>query len=138
MIETRNLTREEFEKLIKESEPSETAFIAESGYDPFELFSRYEEINGLIVDGNPLYIAMIKKSQYSDKLIFWTIVNSNIKNKITLCKYCKRELKKWNLKFKEIYATIGKSNTENIKWVEWLGFKVVSNDADTITYKLGE
>lgn len=136
MIDIRNLNKEEFEQLMNEAPDTETKFIKEQK-NPYEFFNSGEITEALIIDGRPIYIAMVKKGQFN-RYIFWTIVNSNVKDKITLCKHVKRELKIWISKFKEISATMHKDNKENMKWVEWLGFVKVSEDLNTITYKLGE
>lgn len=137
MKEIRPLMREELYRLLKEAPDSETKFIRESGEDIFDFFEdKSIVIQGLIVDGRPLYIAAIMQGQ-NDRYVFWTIVNSNVEDKLSLCKHSKRQLKEWLSKFGCIYATMPKGNEINQKWTEWLGFKRIEEDEDTITYKLG-
>lgn len=138
MKELRPLTREEMMRLLKEAPEHETKFIRESGLNAYEFFNNNSiVIQGLIIDGRPIYIAAVIKNK-EDKYVFWTVVNSNVKDKFSLCKYSKRELKKWLNKFGCIYATMPKGNILNQKWTEWLGFNKLEEDNDTITYRLGE
>lgn len=141
MIETRKLMRNELDRLLNEAPLSETKFLREltinTGISPYDFFeSKSIECKALLINGRPLYIAVIVKDK-DDKYIFWTVVNSDIDNKITLCKYAKRQLRLWLNKFKVIYATMEKVNPENMKWVEWLGFEVIKEDNNYITYKIG-
>lgn len=135
-IEIRKLLPSELYQLISEAPQSETKFIRSLSKDPYEFFEGCLAINGLIIDGRPIYIAAIMQGK-NDRYVFWTVVNSNVKDTITLSKYSKRELNKWVARFRTIYATMGMDNPVNMKWVEWLGFVAVEQDEDTITYKLG-
>lgn len=135
--EIRPLLRDELERLIKEAPIEETKFLKESGRDPYEFFNNQSEIvNGLIIDGRPIYIAavMLNKDQ---KHVFWTVVNSDVQEVITLSISVRKQLKIWLEQFGTIYATMGKTNKDNMKWVEWLGFKKIEEDIDTVTYKIG-
>ena len=135
-IDIRNLTKEEFEQLMNEAPETETRFIRQQD-NPYEFFNSGQAVQALIIDGRPIYIAMIREGRFG-RFIFWTIVNSDVKEKITLCKSARRELNKWVIEFKTIYATMEKVSKENMKWVEWLGFRVISEDNQYVTYKLGE
>lgn len=135
-IEIRNLTKEEFNILMEEAPSSETMFIRQRT-NPYEFFNSGEITEGLIINKRPIYIAMVRRGNL-DRWIFWTIVNSNLKDKITLCKSARRELKKWIERFKSIYATMEKNNIENMKFVKWLGFNIIEENERYITYKLGE
>ncbi len=137
MKELRPLNREEMLRLLQEAPDHETKFIRNSGLDAYEFFNnRSIAMQGLIVDGRPIYIAAIMQNK-EEKYIFWTIVNSNVEDKLSLCKYSKRQLKEWLNRFGLIYATMPKGNEVNQKWTEWLGFTKIDEDNDTITYKLG-
>lgn len=135
-IDIRNLNKEEFEQIMNEAPESETKFIKEQT-NPYDFFNSGEIVNALIIDGRPIYIAMVRKGRF-DRYIFWTIVTSNVVHKKTLCSCVKKELKVWINKFKTLYATMEKVNLYNMKWVKWLGFRVVAEDTNYITYKLGE
>ncbi len=138
MKELRRLTREELLILLREAPEHETKFITNSGLNVYEFFNNNSLVmQGLIIDGRPIYIAAIMKNK-EDKHIFWTIVNSNIKDTFSLCKHSKHQLREWLKKFGEIYATMPKGNITNQKWTEWLGFNKLSEDEDTITYRLGD
>lgn len=129
--------REELNRLLNESPESETRFIRNLGIDAYDFLNEKSlAIQGLIIDGRPIYIAAILQGK-EDRYIFWTIVNSNINNKIDLCRESKKQLKEWLERFVIIYATMYKGNIVNQKWTEWLGFIKLSEDEDTITYKLG-
>lgn len=137
MKEIRPLMREELLRLLKEAPDSETKFLRESGRDSYEFFQDNSiVIQGLIIDGRPIYIAAIMQGK-EDRYVFWTIVNRDVPHKIDLCKYSKRQLKEWLNQFGCIFATMPKGNTTNQKWTEWLGFIKFEEDEDTITYKLG-
>ena len=137
MIDIRNLTKEEFEQLMEEAPEVETRFLKQNPCHPYLFFKQGIVSNGLIIDGRPIYTAMVKHNE-NGEYVLWTIVNSNVKNKIALCKYVKRELKNWVSLLKNIKATMHKGCPENMKWVEWLGFKKIEEDEEYITYKLGE
>lgn len=138
MKEIRPLLREELLRLLNEAPDHETKFIKESGMDAYKFFKEEALVtNGLIIDGRPLYIAAIMQNK-EGKYIFWTIANSNIKDTFSLCKHAKSGLKEWLERFGIIYATMPKGNIKNQEWTEWLGFKKIDEDLDTITYRLGE
>lgn len=141
MIEIRNLMREELLRLLKEAPEHETKFLREmeekTGEKCYDFFKRKSIVmQGLIIDGRPIYIAAIMQGN-GEKYVFWTIVTSDVKDPVALCKYSKRELNKWLRQFGTIYATMPKGNVINQKWTEWLGFSKIEEDLDTITYKLG-
>lgn len=142
MIEQRKLTRDELTQLILEAPDSEVRnmlkILGQIDMEPYDFFDEFAvDYFGLISDGRPIYVAVITKND-DDEMEFWTIVNSNISNKFSLCKYSKRELKLWRQKYKKIYATMEKgASEENKKWTEWLGFQKFSEDKDTITYAIG-
>lgn len=135
MIEIRNLNKYEFETLMSQAPESETHFIIQKD-KPFEFFNSGGDTYGLIIDSRPIYIVMIRKG-ILDRWVFWTVVNSNVKDIITLSKYSKRMLRDILKKYKCIYATIEKVNKKNIQWVKWLGFEVCEEDNQYITFKLG-
>lgn len=138
--EIRNLTKEELYRLIETAPETETAFIRELNLEPYKFFNDGLAVEGLVINGRPIYIAMIRKSLDGKRNIFWTIVNSDVEreDKITLTVLCKEKLYTWKKEFSPIYATMGKSNPIYMKWVMRLGFSVEHEDNDYITYKLGE
>lgn len=141
-IEIRKLMRHELNRLLKEAPLSETRFLREleieTGIYPYDFFDfKAIENKGLVINDRPIYIACILKDK-QNKYIFWTVVTSNVENKITLCNSVRRELKIWLEKYKIIYATMEKINPINMKWVEWLGFIKISEDNNYITYRIGE
>jgi hypothetical protein len=76
----------------------------ETGEESFDFFERRAiVIQGLIIDGRPLYLAAILQGR-NDRYVFWTVVNSDVEDKFSLCKYSKRQLKKWLEKFGQIYG----------------------------------
>lgn len=135
-IEHRILNREELEILIKEADPSETKFLRDMNTDIYKFF-KYSSLiqDGLVINGRPIYIAAlirgIKRKQ------FWTVVNKDTGCIIQLSRHVKDELKKWIETFGVMYATMEKINQKNMKWVEWLGFKLLEEDDKYITYKIG-
>ena len=141
LTEIRNLTKEELYRLLNEAPDTETRFLRQmqinTGRDIYDFFNRdSEEICGLVIDGRPIYIAAVMLNK-EGRHIFWTVVNSNVKHKITLSNSVRRNLKNWLEKFGTLYATMGKDNKTNMRWVEWLGFNMINEDEDTITYKIG-
>lgn len=139
MKEIRNLTKEELYSLIETAPLTETAFIKESKLEPYGFFNNGLAVEGLIINGRSIYIAMIRRSLDGKRNIFWTIVNSEVskEDKITLTISCKEKLAIWKKEFSPIYATMGKSNPVYMKWVIRLGFIVEYEDNNYITYKLG-
>ena len=131
MIQQRELTKEELEKLLIEAPLSETKFLRDNNIANFEFFKSGVACQGLVINDNPVYIAMIRQG------IFWTVVNKDVKEKITLCKYAKKQLLKWVYIFGKLTATMHKDNKENMKWVEWLGFKKIYEDTNIVTYMIG-
>jgi len=140
MITQRRLTEEEINELIKTAPDSETRnlkkYLDEYGVSAYKFFEGAGKDHfGLVSDDRPIYLAvLIENTDHENE--FWTVVNSNVKEIVSLCKYSKRELRKWTKKYGDIYATMEKGNLENAKWTEWLGFKQVSSDNSTITFKI--
>lgn len=137
-IEHRILREDELDRLIEEAELSETKFLRVLSIDPFIFFRDYSLIqDGLVIEGRPIYIAaLIKNSE--GRIEFWTVVNKDTGCIIQLSRHVRNELKKWVSKFGKLYATMEKVNPKNMKWVEWLGFKSISEDDKYITYMIGE
>lgn len=140
-IEQRRLTREELENLLSTADESEKEFLNYidreyklCAYDFFDKYACYH--NGLIIKGRPIYIVSIIKNKFGE-FEFWTVVNSEINNIFSLCKYSNREIKNIIKFFNPIYATMQKINKKHLSWVEWLGFNKIHEDNLTITYKLG-
>jgi hypothetical protein len=140
-IEIRALSPVELGYLISEAPPSETKFLREFkkeyGLDVADFLKRYALFNsGMVANGRPIYMAAIIKSS-DGRYEFWTVVNKDVKEMISLCKYSKRMLKEILKDFGTIYATMEKVSPKNMKWVEWLGFKKIDENKNIITYKLG-
>jgi len=136
-IEHRKLTKKELDRLIIEAEPSETKFLRDLKLDIYNFFKNSSVIeDGLVIDGRPIYIAALVKND--ERLEFWTVVNKDTGCIIQLSRHVRDELKKWLLTFGTLYATMEKVNPKNMKWVEWLGFKILEQDDKYITYKIGD
>lgn len=138
MIKKRPLTRSEISQLIEEAPIHETEnlkqFLEAYNMDAFDFFHQYGvDCFSLLNEDRPLYLAVLIKGK-SGRLQFWTIVNENIKEMTSLCKMAKRELKEWLGRYKEIYATMDKKLTKNIKWTKWLGFKELEERDNLITF----
>ena len=138
MIEQRRLTKEELNRLIDEAPDTETRnlkrIMNNLGLEPFDFFDKHAlDHFGLISEGRPIYVAVLVNSKGKNE--FWTVVNSKVKDIISLCKFCKREIKIWIDKYKEIYATMEDVTPENQKWTKWLGFKELNREGNLITYK---
>lgn len=135
-IEHRILTEPELRRLIEEAEPTETEFLRKLNTDIYNFF-KYSSIiqDGLVIDGRPIYIAALIKGV--NKIEFWTVVNKDTGCIIQLSKHVREELNKWLVTFGTLYATMEKVNPKNMKWVEWLGFKVFEENDKYITYKIG-
>ena len=136
-IEHRKLTREEVNRLIQESVPSETKFLRDLNKDIYDFFNNHSLIqDGILVADRPIYIAALLK-RYDGRIEFWTVVNKDTGCIIQLSRYVREELKKWVITFGTLYATMEKVNSKNMKWVEWLGFKAIEDNGKYITYKIG-
>ena len=136
-IEHRILTREEVDRLIKESVPSETKFLRDLETDIYDFFYKYSLIqDGILVDGRPIYIAVLIKST-DGNMNFWTVVNRDTNAIISMSRIVRQELRKWVDMYGILYAKMEKVNPKNMKWVEWLGFKRAYEDNQYITYKIG-
>ena len=138
MIVERQLTKEEIDQLIEEAPYRETKHLKIflksnniSAYDFFKICGI--EQFGLLADNRPIYFAILTKNEKKECEL-WTIVNSGVKEIISLCKYSKRRLKEWVAKHKKIYATLEKAWDDNIKFTEWIGFHKIHEDKDTVTY----
>ena len=136
-IEHRILTREEVDRLIKESVPSETKFLRDLETDIYDFFYKYSLIqDGILVDGRPIYIAALIRST-DGNMNFWTVVNRDTNAIISMSRIVRQELRKWVDMYGILYAKMEKVNPKNMKWVEWLGFKRAYEDNQYITYKIG-
>ena len=141
MVEQRKLTEEELDRLILEASESEKHGIVscceQIKMKPIEMFKRCAvEWDGLVTDGRPIYVAGVFSNGKHYEL--WTVVNSNVKEQISLFKCAKRGLKKWCQYIPEIYATMMKSWDKNRVWTERLGLVPCRETEDTITYVLKE
>jgi hypothetical protein len=143
MIEQRKLTDEELNRLILEAPDSETrnllSCMATMEMTPVDFFEQYAlDYFGLVANGRPIYVAILTKNN-NEEFEFWTIVNTEVKEKFSLCKYAKKELALWLKKWSPIYATMERISEQNMKWVRWLGFNVDSEDLEhnLITFKIG-
>ena len=140
MIEHRRLKRNEVNRLIKEAPESETKnlkrYLKGITWDAYDFFDNFGiENDGIVIDGRPIYLAVVTKNSNKEHEL-WTLVNSNVSAQFTLYKISKREVHKWLKKYKAIYATMEKSNPKNLAWTRRLGFKQISEDSDSITFRL--
>jgi len=137
MIETRRLTSEEFKQLITEAPETETVnlrrILGNEAYVFFDIHAL--DHFGLFSDGRPIY--MVALTQMNGHKELWTVVNSDVREQFSLFKHCKRTLKHWLDKYKEIYATMDKMNPKNIAWTKRLGFRVIEETDQTILFKIG-
>ena len=142
MIEQRRLTGYEIDTLLIEAPDSEKRnlikVLKELKMSGYEFFDKYAiDHFGLISNERPIYmVALVKNDEGKNEM--WTVVNSGVKEMVSLCKYCKRGLKGWIEKYKVIYATMEKCSPQNARWTEWLGFKKIAEDEKVISYKIGE
>ena len=140
MIEQRFPTRQELIRLLVEAPLSETKYIREATQcfmiDPYQwLTDRAVDKDGLIIDGRPIYMGVLTEDIFG-KLNVWTVVNSDVKEQFTLYKLTKRLLKTWAEKYGKIYATMEKINPKNMEWTKKLGFKVINETDNEITFLL--
>jgi hypothetical protein len=138
MIELRKLTKEEINQIIIEAESTETKFLLDfcnkEKIHPYDFIDSCSIKNtGLVIDSRPVYFASLIENTLG-QIELWTVVNSNVKEKLTVSKYSKKVLNEWLKEIEEIYATMGKHDETNMKWVEWLNFKKIGEDANYITY----
>ena|SRR3990167_3264691 len=137
MIEQRRMTEEEINRLIKEAPDSEKCNLLEfldGEISPYEYFNKFSiDQSGILSKGRPIYFAALVPNCDGEKE-FFTIANSNIEDLYSLCKISKKTLKNWVEKHGEIYATMEKVSSLNMKWTEWLGFKMNLDSENRITY----
>ena len=139
-IELRIPTREDIDFLIREAQDSETKFLRDfcckNEIEPYDFLNEWSKENiVLCVEDKPIYLAALIENTLG-QIELWTVVVTDVTNLITLCKYSKRVLKDWVKKYKEIYATMLRFDEENRKFVGWLGFEKIGEDANYITYVL--
>ena len=137
MIEQRKLSPEELDLLIAEAPESEKhgfmALCDTMKMTPTEIFKRYSlDWDGVIINGRPSYVAGIFSN--GKRFELWTIVNSNVKEQISLFKCAKKGIKHWLGYVPELYATMMKSWDKNIRWTERLGFRPCGETMETITF----
>ena len=140
MIEQRRLTKEEIEELIIEAPISETInlqqYLLSVEQHPYDFFNNHAiDHFGLLSNGRPIYMAALVPNDDGQQE-FWTVVNTDVKETFSLCKYVKRELKRWVQKYGDVWATMTKVRPQNIKWTEWLGFKKYNETDDLVTLLL--
>lgn len=135
-LEVRPLTEEEFYSITNEAEFNETWGLRRVGSPYLYLTNNCLESSGLIINGRPIYFGYLIKE--NNRYVLWTVVNQNVTHQFSLYKLTKKVLKKWIYKYKEIYATMRKTNYKNMNWTKRLGFKIVQEDSDFITFKLEE
>src|SRR3990167_5866745 len=142
MIEQRRLTERELNDFVTHAPDTEVrnlfTILSDLCMVPYEFFDTYAiDHFGLLSDGRPLYVAVLTQNEEGKKE-FWTVVNSGVKQPFSLCKYCKRELKRWVDKQGDIFATMEKVSSQNRKWTEWLGFRKIEENSETITFKISK
>ena len=140
MIEQRRLTKEEIEELIIEAPISETInlqqYLLSVKQHPYDFFNNHAiDHFGLLSNGRPIYMAALVPNDEGQQE-FWTVVNTDVKETFSLCKYVKRELKRWVQKYGDVWATMTKVRPQNIKWTEWLGFKKYNETDDLVTLRI--
>jgi hypothetical protein len=136
-IEHRILTKSELDRLIVEAEPSETKFLRDLNLDIFDFFKNNSLIqDGLVIDGRPIYIIALMKDE-NGRNNLWTVVNKDTGYIIQLTKYVKQGLNDWIKNFGDLYATMEKVSPKSMKWVEWLGFKIIEENDMYVTYRIG-
>lgn len=136
MILNRPLAKKEFNRIIQEADSNETWGLTRIDRPFTYLNSNCVESSGIIINGRPIYFAYLLNE--NGKYILWTVVNQNVEHQFSLYKISKRIVTKWLHKYKEIYATMRTNNPKNIEWTQALGFKIVKQDSNFITFKLEE
>jgi hypothetical protein len=139
-VEQRFPTRQELIELLLSAPESETRYLREAtnGYqlDPYQwLIDRAVDKAGLIINGRPVYIGVLTEDILHQYHI-WTIVNSDVKEQFTLYKVSKKVLQGWAERYGKIYATMEKVNPRNMEWTKRLGFKVIEEKDNEITFLL--
>jgi len=134
MIEIRPLNKSELLKLIDEAQDSETRNLKQIIKEPFEFFQRKAvRQSGIIINGKPIYFGAI--TQRRNKYFLWTVVNKNVREQFTLYKVSKRTILKWVKQLGIIYAKMEK-NIKHTNWVKKMGFKVLEETDNLITFYL--
>jgi hypothetical protein len=137
MIEQRQLTIDEMDRLLTEAPDEERSWMLELSkklnQTPYEIFKRYAfDWDGVVANGRPIYVAGVFFNGFRYEL--YTIVTSCVDVQLSLFKCAKRGLTRWIKDLPNIYATMQKSWVKNIEWTKRLGFKVCSETSDTITF----
>ena len=141
MLLIKRLDENELTQLLKEAPDNETRnlfrILKELHYLPYEFFDKFAiDQFGLIIDDRPIYFVALTQDEDGRKDL-WTVANSNIEKQFTFYREIKKKVKEWSEKYKEIYATMERNNNDkNINWTSRLGFKVASENQDTITFCL--
>lgn len=140
MIESRELTEEELKDILMEAPIEETRnlihFLRAHNLHAFDFFNKNSVFSfGLIANGRPIYFAyIIPNSKGMNEL--WTVVNSDVKEQVSLYKYSKRSLLYALTLHSPIYATMEKVNEHNIRWVEHLGFQRIFDDGKIVKFMI--
>lgn len=133
--EIRPLTEEEFNQIINDADENETWFIRQIESPYKFLIDNCIESCGMVNKGTPSYFAYLLLED--GKPILWTVVNKNVKEQFSMYKFSKRIVHEWLSKHGEIYATMRTANNKNIEWTKHLGFRIIHQDNDFISFKLG-
>jgi hypothetical protein len=137
MIEQRQLTESEFNRLVQEAPESETQFLrtlSPAGYLWMKTYAT--EMDGILVDGKPIYFGAVVINRIGRPTL-WTVVNSNVKEQFSLFKISKKGILKWLNKYKVIFATMHKDCQKNLEWTKRLGFIPIEETMDTVTLRIG-
>jgi len=139
MIEHRPLTDTEFAEILKDAPPSETegliAYAARQNETPAEFIKRHAfVIDGVVATGRPIYFSAILKSDRG--FFFWTIVNSNVREQVSLYKIAHRELQRLRTKHVPLFACMKCAWEKNLKWTKRLGFSEVERNDQYVLLQL--
>lgn len=137
MLRVDELTRDNFNRLVKEAPESETRLIRkhliDEGIDPFDFFQKRAIEKSLLSNGRPVYFGALVK--VDGKYNLFTVVNKNVKEQKSLYKLSKQIVSQWVKKYKTIYAKMDKSFEKNLFWTKKMGFLPIEEDNKYITLK---
>jgi len=139
-MEIRRLTEEELNSLIETAPDTETRnlkrILSIIGMSAYDFFNSYAVEHFGLINSRPLYFGCLINNGMGEKEL-WTVVNSGVKEQLSLFKYSKRQIQEWSRKYSGIYATMEKCNHKNIEWTKRLGFIPTKETENLITLRLG-
>jgi hypothetical protein len=136
MIEQRKLTKEEFEQLLKEAVNAEGFKQTLEGVKIYDFFNDNAVEQSGIVNSRPLYFGALVFNKLADRYELWSIVSSKVKEQKSLYKITKKTALDWAKKYGSIYATMEKTQIQNMNWIKRMGFGVIEDKGDLITLRL--